>query len=83
LPLQIFTKAYKKKVWDIKAIVEPGGMPSSHSALCSVSGPVEHMCAVGYYFFYNSLMFDLRVTLAAGHHNGGGTDTCECAVSLP
>lgn len=32
---KIFTKRYKKGVWDIKAMVEPGGMPSSHSSLCS------------------------------------------------
>ncbi|KAL6762481.1 divergent PAP2 family-domain-containing protein [Haematococcus lacustris] len=32
---KIFTKRYKKGVWDIRAMVEPGGMPSSHSSLCS------------------------------------------------
>ena len=36
--LQIFTKRLKKGVWDIRAIVDSGGMPSSHSALCAVSG---------------------------------------------
>ena len=35
--LQIFTKRIKKGVWDIRAIVDSGGMPSSHSALCAVS----------------------------------------------
>jgi acid phosphatase family membrane protein YuiD len=34
--LQIFTKRVKKGVWDIRAIVDSGGMPSSHSALCAV-----------------------------------------------
>ncbi len=34
--LQIFTKRWRKGVWDLKAIVDSGGMPSSHSALCSV-----------------------------------------------
>jgi acid phosphatase family membrane protein YuiD len=34
---QIFTKRLKKGVWDLRAIVDSGGMPSSHSALCAVS----------------------------------------------
>ena len=34
---QIFTKKVKKGVWDIKAVVDSGGMPSSHSSLCMVS----------------------------------------------
>ncbi len=34
--LQIFTKRIKQGVWDIRAIVDSGGMPSSHSALCTV-----------------------------------------------
>lgn len=34
--MQIFTKRWRKGVWDLKAIVDSGGMPSSHSALCSV-----------------------------------------------
>jgi len=33
--LKIFTKRLKKGVWDIRAIVDSGGMPSSHSALCA------------------------------------------------
>ena len=33
---QIFTRRLKKGVWDIRAIVDSGGMPSSHSALCTV-----------------------------------------------
>lgn len=32
--LKIFTKRYKFGVWDIKAVFDSGGMPSSHSALC-------------------------------------------------
>lgn len=36
---QIFTKRLKKGVWDLRAIVDSGGMPSSHSALCAVSAP--------------------------------------------
>lgn len=39
LKLQIFSKRWRKGVWDLKAIVDSGGMPSSHSALCSVSAP--------------------------------------------
>ena len=39
LPLQIFTKRIKEGVWDITAIVDSGGMPSSHSALCTVRCP--------------------------------------------
>lgn len=35
-PVQIFTKRLKKGVWDVRAIVDSGGMPSSHSALCAV-----------------------------------------------
>ena len=34
--MQIFTKRYKFGVWDIKAVFDSGGMPSSHSALCMV-----------------------------------------------
>lgn len=34
---QIFTERYKRGYWDLKAMVGPGGMPSSHSSLCSVS----------------------------------------------
>ncbi|KIY99788.1 hypothetical protein MNEG_8171 [Monoraphidium neglectum] len=33
--LKIFTKRLKKGVWDVRAIVDSGGMPSSHSALCA------------------------------------------------
>ena len=33
---QIFTKKVKKGVWDVKAMVDSGGMPSSHSSLCMV-----------------------------------------------
>lgn len=36
MPMQIFTKRYKKGVWDLKAFVDSGGMPSSHSSLCAV-----------------------------------------------
>ncbi|KAL0035097.1 hypothetical protein WJX79_000219 [Trebouxia sp. C0005] len=32
---KIFTKRWRKGVWDLKAIIDSGGMPSSHSALCS------------------------------------------------
>jgi len=32
---KIFTWRFKKGTWDLKAIVQPGGMPSSHSSLCS------------------------------------------------
>lgn len=39
LPLQIFTKRIKKGVWDVRAIIDSGGMPSSHSALCAVGAP--------------------------------------------
>lgn len=35
-PPQIFTKRYKTGVWDLRAFVDSGGMPSSHSSLCSV-----------------------------------------------
>jgi hypothetical protein len=33
--LKIFTKRYKQGVWDARAFLDSGGMPSSHSALCS------------------------------------------------
>mmetsp|Transcript_22342 Transcript_22342/g.66582 ORF Transcript_22342/g.66582 Transcript_22342/m.66582 type:complete len:345 (-) Transcript_22342:426-1460(-) len=32
---KIFTERYKKGVWDIRNFVAAGGMPSSHSSLCS------------------------------------------------
>lgn len=32
--LKIFTKRARKGVWDIMALFDSGGMPSSHSALC-------------------------------------------------
>ncbi len=50
---QIFTKRLKKGVWDLKAIVDSGGMPSSHSALCTVRMHSNlhcegrHMLAIG------------------------------------
>jgi acid phosphatase family membrane protein YuiD len=34
--MQIFTKKMKQGIWDLRAIVDSGGMPSSHSALCTV-----------------------------------------------
>eukprot|EP00877_Chromochloris_zofingiensis_P000793 jgi/Chrzof1/10714/Cz05g09230.t1 len=39
--LKIFTKRYKKGIWDIRAIVDSGGMPSSHSALVAVSSHTQ------------------------------------------
>ncbi len=33
---QIFTRRYKTGVWDLTAFVDSGGMPSSHSSLCTV-----------------------------------------------
>ncbi|GFR43856.1 hypothetical protein Agub_g4982 [Astrephomene gubernaculifera] len=33
--LKIFTKRFKKGVWDLGAVLESGGMPSSHSSLCA------------------------------------------------
>lgn len=35
-PPQIFTKRLRKGVWDIMALFDSGGMPSSHSSLCMV-----------------------------------------------
>ncbi|KAG2498826.1 hypothetical protein HYH03_003019 [Edaphochlamys debaryana] len=32
---KIFTKRFKKGVWDLGAVLESGGMPSSHSSLCA------------------------------------------------
>ena len=34
--LKIFTKWYKTGVLTLRAFVDSGGMPSSHSSLCSV-----------------------------------------------
>ena len=45
--VQIFTKKYKKGVWDIKAIVDSGGMPSSHSSLCMVGPDLPRCAAAG------------------------------------
>jgi hypothetical protein len=42
---QIFTRRFKTGKWDVRAIVDSGGMPSSHSALCSVSGPPLQLLA--------------------------------------
>lgn len=54
VPTQIFTKRLKKGVWDLRAIVDSGGMPSSHSALCAVSlasgadgCPASALCSTG------------------------------------
>ncbi|EFJ45394.1 hypothetical protein VOLCADRAFT_94209 [Volvox carteri f. nagariensis] len=33
--LKIFTKRFKKGIWDAGAMLESGGMPSSHSSLCA------------------------------------------------
>ena len=35
--MQVFTKRYKQGIWDVRAMVDSGGMPSSHSALTAVS----------------------------------------------
>lgn len=32
---KVFTERYKRGYWDLKSLVGPGGMPSSHSSLCS------------------------------------------------
>ncbi len=49
---QIFTKRIKEGVWDVTAVVDSGGMPSSHSALCMARTlalpPNRHIAVVGH-----------------------------------
>ena len=42
---QIFTRRYKTGVWDLTAFVDSGGMPSSHSSLCTVRSRASSLVA--------------------------------------
>uniref|UniRef100_A0A383W5Z8 Uncharacterized protein n=1 Tax=Tetradesmus obliquus TaxID=3088 RepID=A0A383W5Z8_TETOB len=58
--LKIFTHRIKKGVWDLKAIVASGGMPSSHSALVAgVTTGIAYQHGVG------SSAFALAVALSS------------------
>lgn len=60
--LKIFTKRYKKGVWDVRAFVDSGGMPSSHSALCSaVTTAIALQQGMGSPLFAVALCFSVIV----------------------
>ncbi|KAK9811944.1 hypothetical protein WJX73_001762 [Symbiochloris irregularis] len=60
--LKIFTRRAKTGVWDVRAIVDSGGMPSSHSALCtSVTTAVALEYGLGSPLFAMALCFSLIV----------------------
>ncbi|KAL3149064.1 prolyl aminopeptidase [Trebouxia sp. C0010 RCD-2024] len=71
---KIFTKRWRKGVWDLKAIVDSGGMPSSHSALCSaVTTATALEFGLGSSLFAVSLAFSLIVMYdAAGVRRHAG-----------
>jgi len=59
---KIFTHRYKKGVWDLKAIVSPGGMPSSHSSLCAaVTTSIALQQGLGSPMFAVALAFSVIV----------------------
>ena len=76
--LKIFTKRYKTGVWDPRAFVDSGGMPSSHSALCSsVTTAIAMSQGLGSPLFAVSICFRCgrrwavgRAAAAAGHSPG-------------
>jgi Divergent PAP2 family len=72
---QIFTKRYKKGVWDLRAFVDSGGMPSSHSSLCmAVTTALALQFGLGSALFAASLCFSLIVMYDACNvrqHAGG------------
>lgn len=60
--MKIFTKRVKEGVWDLTAVVDSGGMPSSHSALCmAVTTATAHKLGLGSPVFAVSLAFSLVV----------------------
>lgn len=66
--MKIFTKRVKEGVWDVTAIVDSGGMPSSHSALCAaVTTAVAHKLGLGSSIFAVSLAFSLVVMYDAAN----------------
>jgi len=71
---KIFSKRWRKGVWDLKAIVDSGGMPSSHSALCSaVTTSIALELGLGSPLFAISLAFSLIVMYdAAGVRRHAG-----------
>ncbi|KAK9820203.1 hypothetical protein WJX72_007435 [[Myrmecia] bisecta] len=72
--MKIFTKRYKYGVWDIRAIVDSGGMPSSHSALCmAVTTAVAMEYGMGSSLFAVALCFSSVVMYdAAGVRRHAG-----------
>lgn len=58
--LKIFTTRYKTGVWDLRALVASGGMPSSHSALC-----VGVTTAVAIQHGFGSPLFAMGVCFSA------------------
>lgn len=60
--LKIFTKAYKTGVWDVRTMFDSGGMPSSHSALCSsVATAIAMSQGLGSPLFAVSVCFSVIV----------------------
>lgn len=60
--LKIFTKRFKKGVWDLGAMMESGGMPSSHSSLCAgITTAVAIQEGLGSALFAAALCFSVIV----------------------
>ncbi|GBF87919.1 phosphatidic acid phosphatase-related protein [Raphidocelis subcapitata] len=72
--LKIFTKRLKKGVWDIRAIVDSGGMPSSHSALCAgITTAIAYQSGLGSTSFAMAVAFSSIVMYdAAGVRRHAG-----------
>ncbi|KAK9835299.1 hypothetical protein WJX81_000183 [Elliptochloris bilobata] len=71
---KIFTRRYKTGVWDLTACVDSGGMPSSHSSLCTaVTTAVAFQFGLGSALFAVALCFSLVVMYdAAGVRRHAG-----------
>lgn len=66
--LKIFTKRYKTGVWTARAFFDSGGMPSSHSALCSsVTTAIAIQQGLGSPLFAVAVCFRCAAGCAARH----------------
>jgi len=72
--LKIFTRRWKSGVWDVRAMVDSGGMPSSHSAFCAgVTTAIATQHGLGSSLFALGLCFTLIVMYdAAGVRRHAG-----------
>lgn len=72
--MKVFTYRYKKGEWNLKALVDSGGMPSSHSSLCmAVTTSLAMQYGLSSNLFSIALCFSLIVMYdAAGVRRHAG-----------